>query len=212
MNDYYSYSLDMWSVGCIFAELLSMMKENFPDPFSRVPLFPGKSCYPLSPGTELINPTNQLTTKEDREKGDQLSIIFQVIGTPSPDEDISDFLESQDSVDYVRKLPQRPRANLAEKYPATDPSGIALLMRMLEFNPNKRPSAQEALEDPYFDDIRLPEQEKFETPLINLAFDDEGRSDLPMEELRAMITEQITKLNSDNFDFSNDYEEECEDY
>ena len=85
-------------------------------------------------------------------------------------------------------------------------------MRMLEFNPNKRPSAQEALEDPYFDDIRLPEQEKFETPVINLAFDDEGRSDLPTEELRRMITEEITKLDSDNFDFSNDYEEECEDY
>jgi len=46
---------------------------------------------------------------------------------------------------------------LAAKYPATDPSGIALLYKMLEFNPNKRPSAQQALEDPYFDDIRLPE-------------------------------------------------------
>ncbi len=34
---------------------------------------------------------------------------------------------------------------------------------MIEFNPNKRPTAEEALADPYFDDIRLPEQEKFET-------------------------------------------------
>ena len=33
-----------------------------------------------------------------------------------------------------------------------------------------------------------------------------------MSDLRSMITEEITKLNSDNFDFSNDYEEECEDY
>ena len=80
MNEYYSYSIDMWSVGCIMAELLSMMKENFPDPFSRVPLFPGKSCYPLSPGAEL-NANSQ--SKEEREKGDQLNIIFQVIGTPS---------------------------------------------------------------------------------------------------------------------------------
>lgn len=31
MNDYYSYSVDIWSVGCIYAELLSMMKENFAD-------------------------------------------------------------------------------------------------------------------------------------------------------------------------------------
>ena len=51
MNEFYSYSIDMWSVGCIFAELLSMVAENFPDAFSRVPLFPGKSCFPLSPDT-----------------------------------------------------------------------------------------------------------------------------------------------------------------
>lgn len=33
---------------------------------------------------------------------------------------------------------------------------------MLEFNPGKRPTAEEALQDPYFDDIRLPEQERFD--------------------------------------------------
>ena len=49
MNDYYSYSIDIWSVGCIFAELLSMMEENFASFTDRQPLFPGKSCYKLSP-------------------------------------------------------------------------------------------------------------------------------------------------------------------
>lgn len=67
MNEYYSYSIDIWSVGCIFAELMSMMAENFPDPFSREPLFPGKSCYPLSPGTSVLQ-NNQ--DKSEREKGD----------------------------------------------------------------------------------------------------------------------------------------------
>lgn len=135
-----------------------------------------------------------------------------MIGTPAPDEAIDEFLESQESIDYIRKLPARPRANLAEKYPATDNAGLELLQRMLEFNPNKRPSAQEALEDPYFDDIRLPEQERFETPVINLPVDDEGKNDLSIEELKRMIVEEINKHNSDNFDFVNDYEEECEDY
>jgi len=106
MNEFYSYSIDMWSVGCIFAELLSMMAQNFPDPFSRVPLFPGKSCYPLSPDT-MTNPKNK--SKEDREKDDQLNIIIDVIGTPQPDEALEEFLESQESVDIVRKLVPRPR-------------------------------------------------------------------------------------------------------
>lgn len=35
MNDFYSYSIDIWSVGCIFAELMSMMKENFDNSFDR---------------------------------------------------------------------------------------------------------------------------------------------------------------------------------
>ena len=29
MNQMYSYSIDIWSVGCIFAELLTMMESNY---------------------------------------------------------------------------------------------------------------------------------------------------------------------------------------
>ena len=50
LSDFYTSAIDMWSVGCIFAELLSMMKENYATVFDRKPLFPGSSCYLLSPG------------------------------------------------------------------------------------------------------------------------------------------------------------------
>jgi mitogen-activated protein kinase 1/3 len=45
----YGEAIDIWSVGCIFAELLTMMKENAPTFIDRKPLFPGESCFPLSP-------------------------------------------------------------------------------------------------------------------------------------------------------------------
>jgi len=45
----YGPPIDTWSVGCIFAELLGMMKESAPTYLERKPLFPGKSCFPLSP-------------------------------------------------------------------------------------------------------------------------------------------------------------------
>jgi mitogen-activated protein kinase 1/3 len=45
----YNSAIDVWSVGCIFAELLNMLKENAPYYTERRPLFPGKACYPLSP-------------------------------------------------------------------------------------------------------------------------------------------------------------------
>lgn len=50
----YGPGIDVWAVGCIFAELLGMMKENAPTFMDRQPLFPGKSCFPLSPAK---NPT-----------------------------------------------------------------------------------------------------------------------------------------------------------
>ena len=37
----YGEAIDIWSIGCIFAELLSMMKENAPTFMDRKPLFPG---------------------------------------------------------------------------------------------------------------------------------------------------------------------------
>jgi serine/threonine protein kinase len=47
--------------------------------------------------------------------------------------------------------------DLKEKYPGTNEEGLRLLSRMLEFNPNKRISTEEAMKDPYFNDIRIPE-------------------------------------------------------
>lgn len=49
----YGPAIDMWSVGCIFAELLGMMKESAATYLDRRPLFPGKSCFPLSPDKSL---------------------------------------------------------------------------------------------------------------------------------------------------------------
>lgn len=45
----YGEPVDVWAVGCIFAELLQMMQENVADPKERKALFPGEYCFPLSP-------------------------------------------------------------------------------------------------------------------------------------------------------------------
>ena len=43
-QDTYDYLIDIWSLGCIFAEMASNEKLAT----SKI-LFPGSSCYPLSP-------------------------------------------------------------------------------------------------------------------------------------------------------------------
>lgn len=80
----YGEAIDVWSVGCIFGELLSMMKENAPTFLDRQPLFPGSSCFPLSPDSNPNCRRNGFPVSTN----DQLNVIFDVIGTPD-EEDVS---------------------------------------------------------------------------------------------------------------------------
>ena len=51
----YTGSIDIWSIGCISAELQTMIKSNCQTFLDRSPLFPGNSCFPLSPDKSLNN-------------------------------------------------------------------------------------------------------------------------------------------------------------
>ena len=92
----YGPAIDVWSVGCIFAELLGMMKESAPTYLDRKPLFPGKSCFPLSPDRAAAEEKHGFPVS----KNDQLSIIFDVIGTPAED-DIS-FVTDNKAQEYLQ--------------------------------------------------------------------------------------------------------------
>ena len=113
----------------------------------------------------------------------------------------------------MASFPECSRIDLGQLYPGTESSGIALLYRMLEFNPNKRITAEEAMKDAYFDDVRLPEQECLPPPHIDLSVDDEGNEPLSIDDLKKLAVEAIEELSSDKFDFENDFgEEEGEEY
>ena len=46
----YGNAIEMWSVGCIFAELINNHANNRKvSNFSYKPIFEGKACFPLSP-------------------------------------------------------------------------------------------------------------------------------------------------------------------
>ena len=98
----YGTAVDVWSAGCIFAELLGMQKENVQNYRDRVALFPGKSCYPLSDDHMDNEDKNSMFVERSKDQVDQLSVIFDVIGSPS-DEDIKE-IESQNIKNFLCKI------------------------------------------------------------------------------------------------------------
>lgn len=58
MEKEYNNAVDMWGLGCIVAELFGMMKEHQMEGIDPKALFPGRSCFPLTPcGDEEMKST-----------------------------------------------------------------------------------------------------------------------------------------------------------
>ncbi len=186
-----------------------MQEGSVPGYQDRSPLFPGGACYPLSSGegylsanlsnqppTSKADGSNSATTttaainkeiNNNKERLDQLSVIFGVIGPPSPD-DIASMgkaneyllqtlskktMNQQNRVQNPQPLmvQQHPVTPLEQLYPAADPLAMDLLKQMLQFNPQRRCTAIEALEHPFFQNVRKPELEvAADEPLVGPDF------------------------------------------
>jgi len=96
----YGPAVDIWGVGCILAELLQKTQEHQGDTETNKdqPLFPGKSCFPLSPDKHSKRKGSTFTEK------DQINVIMNVLGTPTPD-DLS-FVTDQTAMNYIKDFPQ----------------------------------------------------------------------------------------------------------
>jgi len=145
----YGQEIDMWSVGCIFGELLQAL-ENSPIHFTkRRPLFPGKSCYPLSP----IEDNDEESTNADTYEYDQIKIICNALGRLH--EDDLNFIKSKSTQRYIKyQASEAKECKIDEMLAHVDKDVIWLLKRMLEFNPRKRISVNDAIKNKYFDEIR----------------------------------------------------------
>ena len=91
----------------------------------RKPLFPGKSCFPLSPDRHARIQANGFPVARD----DQLAVIFDVLGTPN-DDDIS-YVTDAKAIGYLKSFTPNDRMNMQQKYPGANAEGVDLLNRML---------------------------------------------------------------------------------
>jgi len=88
----YSAAVDTWSVGCIFAELIGMMKGNQDDSKKRRPLFPGESCGDLSHDDD-----------EDEEAGQHEIQPFQAVLDSLDDSTLQNLAHGKEKPENVLK-------------------------------------------------------------------------------------------------------------
>lgn len=120
-------------------------------------MFPGKSCYPLSPALSVQHEeTNDALKISSR---DQLKIICRSIGTPS--EADKSFITDDSAIQYLELMVQKKHSSkLPILFEKANPLATDLLNEMLQFNPYFRISAKDALSHPLFDSVRQPHFEK----------------------------------------------------
>lgn len=153
----YTPAIDIWSVGCIFAEVLT-----------GKPLFPGKSVV------------------------HQLDLITDLLGTPSSD--VIAGVRNEKARKYLTDMRKKNPVPFCQKFPNADPLALRLLQRMLAFDPKDRPTAEEALADPYFKGLAKVEREPACQPISKLEFEFERRR-VTKEDVRELIYREILEYH-----------------
>ena len=134
---HHTSAVDMWAMGCIFAELLS-----------AVPIFPGRE-----------RDKNNPTLFQDS----QLDKIFNILGVPDESKwpnlkDLPYWVNRSSWTELLTNINSYPRqSKLATTSPYfKDPLVFDLLQKLLEYDPNTRLSASAALQHDYFKSAPLP--------------------------------------------------------
>ncbi|KAL2581735.1 hypothetical protein AAZV13_15G201000 [Glycine max] len=153
----YTPAIDIWSIGCIFAEVLT-----------GKPLFPGKSVV------------------------HQLDLITDLLGTPPP-ETIAG-VRNDKARKYLMEMRKKSPVPFEQKFPNADPLALRLLQRLLAFDPKDRPTAQEALADPFFKGLAKVEREPSCQPISRLEFEFERRR-VTKDDVRELIYREILEYH-----------------
>ncbi|KAJ1458388.1 kinase-like domain-containing protein [Pelagophyceae sp. CCMP2097] len=157
----YTRAVDMWSVGCILAELLSMEEASVPCYLDRAPLFPGMSSD--------MTPSN----KNDDFSNDQLEMIVRVCGTPTKS-DADALVADARARDRLKTLPKTNQVSLTKLYPGADSRALDVLRKMIALNPAARLTVGDALRTAYVTAIYPAEEAaaaQHRAEQVNLSFD-----------------------------------------
>ncbi|ESO87234.1 hypothetical protein LOTGIDRAFT_210630 [Lottia gigantea] len=197
---HYSKAIDIWAIGCIFAELLT-----------SEPIF-----HCRQEDIKTSNPYHH----------DQLDRIFNVMGFPQ-EKDWEDIRKMPEHPTLMKDFKRSTYGNCnlmkyMEKHKVkSDSKAFSMLQKLLTMDPTKRMTSEMALKDPYFEDPP-PNQDVFEGypipyPKREFISDDDNedksenknqtntnQSDQPPQK-RVRVMPPVTTSNSNNM-VSGDYQ------
>ncbi|CAK93891.1 unnamed protein product (macronuclear) [Paramecium tetraurelia] len=155
----YSTAIDIWSLGCTFAELITKQI--------------------LFKGTNYIQ---------------MIKLIFDTLGKPQ-DEDLQ-FITNSNAKKYVNSLQTKMKCSIGSVIKYTNPHAIDLLDKMLEINPKKRITSAEALNHPYLESIRDPDDEPSFEGHLDSQF--ENDSTILLKDLKVLILNELNLMKQIN--------------
>ncbi|RCN38264.1 kinase domain protein [Ancylostoma caninum] len=147
---HYTQTVDIWSVGCILAELIT-----------------GRTLFP---GSDHI---------------DQLTRIMNVVGTPN--EEFLAKIQSEEARNYIRNLPKMPRKDFRRLFSTASAAAVDLLEKMLQLDPDYRPTAAEAMEHEYL----AAYHDETDEPVAEELDLDEGLETTNIDDWRRLIWDEI---------------------
>lgn len=174
----YTDAVDIWGLGCIFGELLSRISYVGSTSNSKLrvaPLFAVRDFPSVTPAPgELPADTKK-----------ELDALFKVIGTPSwRDVEMVGMVEWRT---FLGTLPARA-PTLMRRFKNAGEVAIHLLTRLLEFDPDRRLTCEEAMQHEYFAELREEEAEYDRVNRADMVVADE----MNVEELSPAVERQLS--------------------
>jgi len=159
----YSEKMDVWSAGCIIAEVFQLISHDGEHKQRRGAIFPGNRDAFLSACSE---------NAKDDNLGDQLSVIIDALGPPSGEDVMTLPVHAQAR---LFQYPPRMGRGLRSRLPAqVGGEGLDLLERMLRFMPADRITMAEAVEHTFMEPLhsQVPAEDT-DVGNIDIGFDEE---------------------------------------